>query len=191
MDLPTLEVRPGWAGRGSVRLTRFLVELGVAIIVSLIVSPVGLAIAGMDHSWIIDIPLVSAVGIAGAAFLLYLKNARVGIVDGELYRVSAFGQRHNWPIAKFYEVVRVQITVGLGWSSDWPFISPGVIDADLLVGARGLVVTSFTGMWPRHGLSRLWGAMGLRVRQPWHGTVSVKELRRRYAGAVPILPSSW
>ena len=191
MDLPTVEVRPGWAGRSGDRLNRFLVQFGIAIIFFLIVGPVGLAIAGMDHGWIVDIPVVTAVGIAGAAFLLYLKNGRVGIVDGQLYRVSAFGQWHSWPTATFYEVVRVQITVGLGWSSEWPSISPVVIDADLLVGEGGFVVTSFTGIWPRNGLSRLWGAMGLRVKQPWHGTVSVKELRRRYAGAVPILPSSW
>jgi hypothetical protein len=34
-------------------------------------------------------------------------------------------------------------------SPDGPFISPGVLDADLLVREGGLVVTSFTGMWPR------------------------------------------
>ena len=192
MNMPPFEVRPGWTGRGSARFTRFLIELGIATMLFLVLAPLGLAISGMDNSWIIDIPVVITVGIAGSASLLYLKNQRAGVIDGELYRVSAFGRRRRWPVSALHEVVRVQITVGEGWSSEWPvIISPAVFDADLLVSERGLVVTSFTGMWPRNGLNRLWGAMGLRVSQPWNGPVRIKELRRRYVGAVPILPSSW
>jgi hypothetical protein len=191
MNPPPGEVRPGWAGRGSVRFTRFLVEFGIAIMLLLLIGPLGLAIAGMDHSWIVDIPVVVAVAIAAAAGVLYLKNERAGVMDGKLYRVSAFGRMRTWPVAAFNEVVRVQISVGVGWYSEWPIISPAVIDADLLVSEDGHVVTSFTAMWPRNGLSGLWGAMGLQVRQPWHGPVGIKELRGRYAGAVPMLPSSW
>jgi hypothetical protein len=191
MNMPPFQVRPGWTGRGSGRFTRFLVEFVIATTLFLVLAPLGLAVSGMDNSWIVDIPVVLTVAIAGSAGLLYLKNQRAGVIDGELYRVSAFGRRRRWPISAFHEVVRVQITVGEGWYSEWPVISPAVFDADLLVNERGLVVTSFTGMWPRNGLSRLWGAMGLRVSQPWHGPVRMKELRRRYVGAVPILPSSW
>jgi hypothetical protein len=114
MNTPPVEVRPSWTGRGSARFTRFLVESVIATTLFLVLAPVGLGVLGMDNSWIVDIPVVLTVAIAGSAGILYLKNQRAGVIDGELYRVSAFGRRRRWPISIFHEVVRVQITVGEG-----------------------------------------------------------------------------
>lgn len=183
------EVRPSWIGKSSASFTRFLFGCGVGIPILLVIVPLVLAGQGMASAWLIDIPIAAAVGIAAGAGLLYVVNERVGVLNGCLYQVTAFGRRRSWRMSELHEIVRVHLRVG-GWTSELWDIEEGVVDADLVVSAEGRAVVSFTGWWDRNALTTVWAATRLPIREPWRRPATVQEVRARYPGAVPWLPLS-
>jgi hypothetical protein len=184
---PPAEVRPNWLGRSSARFTGVLVTGGIAVLIGLVIGPV---LSNMPNAWIVDIPIVALVAIAAAGTLFYVLNERVGVLDGTLYRTTAFRRRRSWPISELREIVRVHIRVG-GWTSEMWNVEEGVVDADLVVSKEGRAMASLTGWWEPEQLTALWAATGLRIHEPWRkSAITVQEVRARYPGAVPWLPLS-
>ena len=142
---------------------------------------IGTPIAVGQMGWIIDIPIAVVAVVAAAIGFLYLRNERVGLEPGFLYRVNPIGLRKRWAISDLSEVVRVQALTGGGQ------LPTAILDADLVVDKRGRAVASFTGVWPQESMTELWRAAPLPTFRPWAGPVAVQTIRERYPGAVATL----
>lgn len=139
---------------------------------------IGTPIAVGQIGWIIDIPIAVVAVAAAAIGLLYMRNERVGLEPGFLYRVNPIGIRKRWAISDLSEVVRVQALTGGGQ------MPTAILDADLVVDKRGRAVASFTGVWPEGTMTELWRAAALPTFRPWGGPVAVQTIRQRYPGAL-------
>lgn len=158
-----------------------LFKFAIGLLILLVGFPFAVFGSEMPGGLIIDVPIVALVLIALVIGLLYLHNQRVGIDDGRLFRVTAFGLRRKWPIDQLREIVRVRVRVG-GLTF--------VVDSDLVIDLHGRAVASFTAFWEREELTALWTSVSLPVHEPWPESTNAREVRSRYPGAVPWLPTS-
>jgi hypothetical protein len=174
--LPPMEVRPA-GGRSQGELVLTVVGWAILTLAVLIGTPLVVGQMGL----IIDIPIAVVALAAGGVSILYLRNARVGVGSGSVYRVNPIGLRRRWAISNLSEVVRARVLSGGG---EMP---TSTLDADLLIDKRGRAVASFTGVWPEEAMTELWRAAALPVNEPWLEPVTVQAIRKRFPGAVPSL----
>ena len=174
--LPRMEVRPAGGRSGG----QLMVTVAAWAILTLAVL-VGTPLAAGHMGLIIDIPIAVVALVAGGASILYLRNERVGVESGSLYRVNPIGLRRRWAISNLSEVVRARVLTGGGQ------MPTSILDADLLIDKRGRAVASFTGVWPVEAMTELWRAAALPVNKPWLEPVTVQAVRQRFPGAVPTL----
>jgi hypothetical protein len=178
--LQHMEVRPKGA-----RSTGQLIGAGVAWATVMLVALVSVPIVFGQSGWIIDIPIAVVVVVVSTFGFLYLRNERVGLEPGFLYRVNAIGLRKRWAISELSEVIRVQARTGGGE------MQTSIVDADVVVNNRGRAVASFTAVWPQEGMTELWRVAELPISQPWWEPVAVQTVRKRFPGAIPTLPESY
>jgi hypothetical protein len=171
-----VEVRPAGGGSGG-QLMVTIVAWAILTLAVLVGTPLAVGQMGL----IIDIPIAVVAVVAGGVSMLYLRNERVGVESGSLYRVNPVGLRRRWAISNLSEVVRARVLTGGGQ------MPTSVLDADLLIDKRGRTVASFTGVWPEEAMTELWRAAALSVNEPWLEPVTVQAIRQRFPGALPTL----
>jgi len=186
------QVKPRTKPAAGVDRAKLIVACGI---VGAILIAIPILLRNTPSGWIIDIPIAviaTAFAVASGAFRhLLSSNERVGLTDGFIYRVNAFGLRRRWALHDLLEVVRVKAFLGMAPSGYAPPVA-GVVDVYLIINKRGRAVASLISVWPRfvwprEAMTRLWQEAELPIREPWPKSVGVREIRQRYPGALPGL----
>lgn len=166
-------ITPSSAGVGSSRRA--------AVIGALPLLPLVVIFGGRVHSVLFWAALCAATIAAAAAstigLQLFLRNARVFGSESSFGRVTAFGQRLEYPRDSLLQVVRARIAYG-------GRVAPA--DRIIFLGRDGTpIMTLASTLWKREDITALLRTLQVQFTDVEPAPIEAAELRRRWPSAIP------